>query len=41
MYERMEKPTKRDDMPLQEKTSMEPLDRYGAYFVGPIDPISN
>jgi hypothetical protein len=37
----MGKPTKRDEMPLQPHISLEPFDKWGLDFVGPIDPPSN
>jgi hypothetical protein len=32
------KPTQRDEMPLQIQLSMKPFEKWGLYFVGPIDP---
>lgn len=39
--QRMGKPTKRDEMPLQLQVSLEPFSKWGLDFVGSIDPPSN
>lgn len=37
----IDKPTKRDELPLQPIISYEPFDKWGMDFIGPIDPLSN
>jgi hypothetical protein len=39
--QRMGKITKRDEIPLQPQVSLEPFDKWGLDFVGPINPPSN
>jgi hypothetical protein len=39
--QRMGKPTKRDEIPLQMHVSLEPFEKCGLDFVGPINPPSN
>jgi hypothetical protein len=36
----MGKPTKRNEIPLQPQVSLEPFDKWGMDFIGPIDPPS-
>jgi hypothetical protein len=38
--QRMEKPTKRNEIPLQPQVSFEPFDKWGMDFIGSIDPPS-
>jgi hypothetical protein len=38
--QRMGKPTRRNEMPLQPQVSLEPFDKWGMDFIGPIDPPS-
>jgi hypothetical protein len=38
--QRMGKPTKRNEIPLQPQVSLEPFDKWGMDFIGPIDPPS-
>jgi len=39
-WQRMGKPTPRDEMPLQPQVTFEPFDKWGMDFIGPIDPPS-
>lgn len=34
-------PTKSGEMPLQPQISIEPFDKWGLHFIGPINPPSN
>jgi len=36
----MGKPTPRDEMPLQPQVALEPFNKWGVDFIGPIDPPS-
>jgi hypothetical protein len=38
--QRMEKPTKINEIPLQPQVSLEPFEKWGMEFIGPIDPPS-
>jgi hypothetical protein len=38
--QRMGKPTRRNEIPLQPQVSLEPFDKWGMDFIGPIDPPS-
>ena len=40
-FQRMGKPNKKHEMPLDPKVTWEPFEKRGLYFMGPIDPPSN